>query len=584
MLQVPNPKTAFFVALLLVLVVAAPFRKTRAAAPAQRIRVADRLTGLSSQYISTLYSSQNGSVGCRGARIEEGVQVASRDLNQELTPIEVVRTNSATGLTINLRATSSLDQNPDAKAAFQRAAALWEAVIRTPITIIIDVDFGETWFGTPYPDGVVGFTNPQMLAGPGLYQGLKQNLVLDSSTQQELSLYYSMPDFQVPTDVGDLDTVIGSSALFRAVGFIEPEADPAMEPQIWGPPPAIGLNSSVAYDFDPSDGIDPDKEDFESVAAHEIGHVLGFESAVGQLEVNPDCTPALAVWDLFRVRPGAGLSGFGTAERILSSGGSQVFFDGAQQWALSTGQPDGAAGDAQQPSHWKDDLESGQRIGVMDPTIAQGRQQSITFKDLSALDIMGYALKPIGNSPPSVNVVGADLNGDVLTLNVIGTDPDGDVVQAKLTMLDQKDHLLGETAPFEVDAGVPRLVVLNMEASGLSASPDAMHVGLTLIDTHGNKSSMAIADFSQGDKGGPTISAAAYKKGVLVIKGKRLQGAPTVEINGQPIVSGGTFAVEGSKKKVTVEAPAGDLNIRTGSNRVRIINNGLRSNLITLGM
>src|SRR5262249_57730226 len=175
-----------------------------------------------------------------------------------------------------------------------------------------------------------------------------------------------------------------------------------------------GLNSNVDYDFDSSDGIDPGKADFESVAVHELGHVLGFESAVGQLEVNQDCIAGVTVWDLFRLRPVANITSFPTAERPLKSGGVQVFFNGTDQWQLSTGKPDKTGGDEQQPSHWKDDSEVGLRIGVMDPTIDAGRQQAATLRDLSALDIMGYALKPLGNTPPNTSSTHAALHGDKL--------------------------------------------------------------------------------------------------------------------------------------------------------------------------
>src|SRR6185436_10688671 len=126
----------------------------------------------------------------------------------------------------------------------------------------------------------------------------------------------------------------GPSALFRAQQFISDIATPDLDPGIWGPPPAIGFNSSVAYDFDPTDGIDAGKEDFEAAVSHEIGHVLGFVSYTGLVELDPSQEIAVSVWDLFRMRPG---QAFSTADRILSSGGSQVFSGGAASYPLSTG-------------------------------------------------------------------------------------------------------------------------------------------------------------------------------------------------------------------------------------------------------
>jgi hypothetical protein len=45
-------------------------------------------------------------------------------------------------LTIILRATAQLDAFPEAKAAFIRAAQNWENLIKSPVTIYIDVDYG----------------------------------------------------------------------------------------------------------------------------------------------------------------------------------------------------------------------------------------------------------------------------------------------------------------------------------------------------------------------------------------------------------------------------------------------------------
>jgi hypothetical protein len=510
----------------------------------------------------------------------ENAQIVQRDLQQELTPIDVPRTQAANGLKIVLRATPALEQNAKAKAAFIKAAEQWEIRVRTQVTVVVDVDFGPTWFGQEFPEEVVGITSPQMLIAERQYTEVHEKLLDHVSTFEERGLYFLLPPGVVPTTLGDQDNILATSANFRAIAMIDATATPGAEPVSWGPPPAIGLSSSVVYDFDPTDGIDVDKADFEAVAAHELGHVLGFESAVGQVELNPDCVPGVTVWDLFRLRPGASSGTFQTAERVLASGGAHIFFNGVDQWQLSTGRPDRTGGDGQQPGHWKDDQELGLRIGVMDPTIGVGRRQSITLRDLNTLDMIGFSLFPIGDAKPVITSLKGDINGDVLTLQVFGSDPDGDVVKARLSFLDHRDDLVGETVPFEVDAGVPSTLVCRVDAAGMGASPAAVLAGLTLVDTKGNESKTVFADFTAGDKGGPKISSAVYKRGKLLIKGKRLGPNPEVEVNGELILS--PFGASFTTKKVEVEGTTTELNIRTGDNRVRVISGGLRSNIVVL--
>src|SRR5205085_4037635 len=349
-----------------------------------------------------LYENDRG-LGCRDATREEAQALSSPRDARQLHVISTPQTNQARGLTLVLRATDQLEHNPTAKAAFLKAAALWESLILTPITVVIDVDFGPTWFGEPFPTGVVGLTNSQQLFAEPIYPALHGRLFDLANTQKKNTLYYSLPELIVPTDQGDTQAIVAPSAMFRAWGFIDAVADPDSETKAWGPTPAIGFSSQVTYDFDPSDGIDADKADFDAVACHEIGHVLGFSSYVGQLELNPNVPLALSIWDLFRVAPGASLGGFSTAKRILSSGGAQYFYAGGDSYGLSTGRPDATGGDGRQASHWRDDAIAGEmRIGVLDPTLPAGRRETITLTDLEALDAFGYWIRPVGNAPPAL--------------------------------------------------------------------------------------------------------------------------------------------------------------------------------------
>ena len=351
--------------------------------------------------------SENGQSVCRDATEEEARAMLQRNPEQQLRVINDEESSalspvqSQEGMKITLRGTPQLEQNPAAKAAFLRAAQRWVAVIQTPITVVIDVDFGPTRFGTPYPPNVLGSTNEQEIGSNTNYPGVRSALIGRASNAQEAALYNSLPQAQLPTDIGATTRVSGPSAVFRALGRINPVADPDGESQQLGPPPSVGFNSAFQFDFDPSDGIEPGKTDFDATAVHEIGHALGFTSNAGLKELVPSAPVGSTPWDLFRFRPGVTGGTFSTAQRILSSGGEQVFFDGGPELALSTGRPNGNGGDGRQSSHWKDDEMTGRYIGIMDPTIPRGKREEITENDLKALDLMGYQLKSGPNPNPT---------------------------------------------------------------------------------------------------------------------------------------------------------------------------------------
>jgi uncharacterized protein (TIGR03437 family) len=299
---------------------------------------------------------------------------------------------------ITLRGTAQLENNPQAKAAFLRAAAKWEALIRTPITIVLDVDFGPTLFGQPYDDPrIIGSTDPQLLEDPTetAYGDVRQALLSAAANNaKQTAVLNALPASVVPTDLGNAQGMIMASANWRALGFLDPVADPVAESD-FGDPPSIGFNSAFTYDFDPSDGIAANAQDFEAAAVHEIGHALGFTTWMGFKELAPSVALETTSWDLFRFRAeGLSFSALNARPRALVAGGSQVFFAGGEEYALSTGAPDGTNGDTNQGSHWKADEQTGRYIGILDPTGSTGQRSDITAADLEALSNFGYLLNP----------------------------------------------------------------------------------------------------------------------------------------------------------------------------------------------
>ena len=348
----------------------------------------------------------DGKTECRQATADEARAISARSGKQELHQINHLKTDaaesnapqSATGLTIILRATAQLNANPTAKQAFITAAAQWESLIKDPITINIDVDYGTTFFGATYDAGVLGLTETQLLYSPGDYPEIRQRLV-NHATGSEGTLYAALPATTVPTDIGSMDTVLLASPILRALGLLQPIADDSEQGGQLGAP-RIGFNSAFGFDFDPSNGISATLTDFDAVATHEMGHVLGFNSMVGDKEQTPADPLFLTSWDIFRFRPGtANLNNFSTVQRILSSGGSQVHFSGGPELGLSTGRPDGTGGDMHQGGHWRADEDSGTFIGIMDPTIARGQRYTMTTNDQSAIDAFGFTI--VATPPPA---------------------------------------------------------------------------------------------------------------------------------------------------------------------------------------
>ncbi len=183
--------------------------------------------------------------------------------------------------------------------------------------------------------------------------------------------------------------------------------------------------------------------------------------------------------------------------------------------------------------------------------------------------------------PPQITSLAAQLDGDVVTLVATATDADADIVRWRAVLYDGAGAALEDSGLVDFTGGVPADASLTVGVTGLAQLPTAVGVGLVLEDAAEQTSTEARADFGQGDPGGPRIGSASFRARTLRLRGSGLvRGGTRVEINGVNLPRAAKVNRPGSR--ATAQGAARRLHLRPGANRVRVLVNGLRSNVFVL--
>lgn len=327
------------------------------------------------------------------------VELKSSGSNPGLQPVTapgpIHLGNGGLNLVIQPRSGGSLASNPQALAAFNRAAATWANYITDEITVVIDADVYSFGAGN---SNVIGGTTPIYLQGG--YLGVGGLLVDDAADEADDGIVFALPDnlsIRSLTGIAFSGNVLLTKANAKALGLPTSFLDGLVGTNIDA---QIDFNSDFAFSYDRSTAA-PGTIDFESVALHEIGHALGFLSqtdVVDGVPVGTDLTGAtlsVTTLDLFRFasagRP-TNEAEFTSGVRELTPGVPAGFFDGTDFHEMSTGL---ALGDGRQAAHWKDGDLTGTLVGSMDPTINYGQIFTPSIADLRALDLIGYDISPV---------------------------------------------------------------------------------------------------------------------------------------------------------------------------------------------
>lgn len=284
-----------------------------------------------------------------------------------------------------------------AQAAFIEAGNLWSSVLFDPITVRLTV--GTAVLGA----GVLGQAFSDQV--PFSYADVRSALVADAMSSSDATATAALPATAVAMLI-NRTAEVGSSAtpyldnngstnntqLQMTTANAKALGLPFTGSTLGGFCSTvcdgfIQFNSSFTFDYTRGNGITSGQFDFVGIAAHEIGHALGFVSGVDTLDGNPgfaeDIYQVLSPLDLFRYSSASAAQGAvdftasTTAKYFSVDGGTTV----GPGFATGT-----SFGDGQQASHWKDSLG----LGLLDPTASAGELLAITANDRQALDVIGW--------------------------------------------------------------------------------------------------------------------------------------------------------------------------------------------------
>jgi len=307
---------------------------------------------------------------------------------------------------------------------FVAGGDLWSAIFDDPITINVDIDFDNLGAGIL---GSTGNVTAQSNFDPTKTALINDATSADDATavanfQPGTSLDMLTNNTQIPPSpvVRDNDGSGNNFALdvprsnLKALGIIAGN-DPASDG-------SISFSNQFNWDFEQTPA--GNEFDFIGVAAHEVGHLMGFTSGVDVVDFAGGSGPAaptdldnfrvFSVLDLFRysaaslAEPNQPANG---AVLDLAYGGTPYFSIDGGVTNLATFSTGSFNGDGRQASHWKDNLG----LGILDPTFSLGEVGVITPLDIQAFDVIGYDL-----IPPSTCAIGdADCDGYVSNLEDI---------------------------------------------------------------------------------------------------------------------------------------------------------------------
>jgi hypothetical protein len=336
-----------------------------------------------------------------------GGAVTSAALSGVLLSVFLVCSRAGHALTFNFIPQSSTNQQ--AIDGFTAAGNLWSSFLTDNVTINISIGFSSLGAGilaqADSTEQFFSYSNVRSALVSDATSLLDSTAVSNLQTGSALQFLTNTTTGAIVLDAGNSANNTSlriNSANAKALGLTA-ATDSAVDA-------SISFSSDFTYDFDRSNGIIGSSFDFVGLAAHEIGHALGFVSGVDFVDyysgpnigsarpTNLNNTPVFNTLDLFRFSSASidvTNAGYGVPDLTQATESYFSVDKGVtNRGNFSTGVYDG---DGRQASHWKDN----RAIGIMDPTAGPGEMLVITGYDLGLFDAIGWNLAPVEVPEPS---------------------------------------------------------------------------------------------------------------------------------------------------------------------------------------